>query len=1062
MDDEELKFFNDVDDSGFPEIDQNDITGRAHLSHLSEVVDEFQNEIGTDLLTFVGKTINVYKFRKTSGVNTFSSNGQGGLEINPDDKAQYIQIYSSTEPVTIVWENSTKLFGDGHLKISKELKVGTYYRCYYAQEDLTGELQDDNITILDIDYKTQFSRKTITLKSKEWEVKLNDQLNSFYIILDPTAEMPQILELKTFSNLYHHTESQKFLYSVITFESVNFKFTNTGRNILEAIQFAAPGEEYAYPYELFLPDGQTRVILDQNKMGIADVGVHTFQLEFNNATMLSSISLVGRKKNIYRPDLSSINEDDPENNVYRFDVNVPTRLFLLNTNPPKVNPFAHNVPNGTNVFNTLINLEKVGVWASYKQAWTDNRTGEYNILEQKEVRGGIKHNFDTRNANAEFHLWTDKLLIPMADFFNDIQVKTDIQSLNYVKDNFLNTNVNLELHNWFNVNSLYNSNVEALNYSYRELVRWSLKDTWGIFGGLLDVLMGGLDWGWTTTNAIGGMFKRFNFTQPWATFEDHLTLFGQNYKSKIQPIDFFDDQKQRNMLPVNTNIYCAYNFGLTNYFKTTNPQEIFNSRPVGKGGQGIWNNLYLGQTHYEDKTTIFNGIKKLNIDLSTFKAYPSLDENDFIVDALEFKAIASTDYKISFYNRLDQEIYGYYGKTIAKTKGDLRLWKNRMNFNYYDRINSFGNVTYPNPLEPDIPQLQQYVRFDYQDEIMFDRAQTRMFDINFFGLNRIQDLPRLIRNGNKASFDYYGIFFNIDSVVFYLSDDYRPSNLMPNPNYGKVYKIWFNDVNNAFGLNFFPRFTRTSFDVRNNKKYSLSSFVYNNPFERAFVVEMGITENNNYRIYSGEGWFEQDWTDLTMITKTIQSAKIINPKRIIVKFKEIAENAFEFDVRNMRNGEQKEITFMIKNVSFNGQNAKDPYFSPASMGFMKEYMKYNGGLVVDFWKGFRYKVTLIKQRNTTFLVKIVPQYAHKITLRKWEPNKGKYKWIGNAHKTYYQPSHGGRLNLIWNNNRWEVDYNLDKYYKGDTISPPLSAPWNMSWPGSICWLLESIIIENSI
>lgn len=714
MDEKELLSRLGIDDD-FGQIDpetqeeQNKISGRLNNSDFEDLINEFEQELGDDLITFVGKKINVYKFRKISGITAFTTKGQQGLEYNPNEAGQYIHIYSSNEPVTIVWEGSTRIETINNQELEKIVQVGKYETMWFNNNDISSDLEDADIDIFNINYKTQTAKRTIQLASKDWEIELHDQMNYLYLVLDPAVKFPQLLEIKHYSNKYHHTDNKKFLYSIATFESVNFKFAQSGRNILETIQFGAPGEEYAYPKEIINEDGEVEVILDEDKLDYTKIkSVNSVQIEFNNAVNFSSIRFLGRKKNILKENIS--------NKKKKFKVDIPSFLFTKELLPPKINNFMYNTPNSTNIFTNLTGLSKKSVWNSYKEHWKDASSGGgYNILEQKEVRAGLQFDDAIQNDKDPAHLWEKDFGIDMENWIRDKEILSSIQTLSFCKET-ISTSYSKKktFADWNNINGIYNSNTEALNYSYEEVTRWSLKDVLGVFGGVVQTLMGGLDYGWVSTKLIKSMFKRFNFTQPWITLNDFKAIYGNNYdlQNKPQPLDFFDDNKSKNMLPVNTNIYCAYRFSLTNYFY--DPTNSISSNEIGKGGGGIWKTIYLGQKTFENGSYIFPNKEQLRIDLGAFLSNQSLDTEEFIIDYIDFKVLGATDYKISCYDIEGNEIYGYYGKTTSKIKEDLRLWTNKMKLNYYDKYNTIGQIDYPKPVEPNNPD--DYIK----DKVVFD------------------------------------------------------------------------------------------------------------------------------------------------------------------------------------------------------------------------------------------------------------------------------------------------------------------------------------------------------
>lgn len=702
--------------------DDDEVDGRISGSEFEELVDDLESEFGDSGITRFGKSINVYKFRKVSGITTFSTQGQGNLATNPNKLPQYVQIFDGRAPITIVWEGSTKLTALPNNQIEKEIKVGTYLKCYFSGNGVSREIQEDNVSIFNVDYNTISTRENVNLICYDNEISLHDQLNYYYVIVDSRYKLYQILELKSFVNEYHQ-QNGKFLMSHLAFENVSYKISQTGRSVLDTIQFGAPGEEYAFPYEKYDEEGNVVVEIDEPKLFNIH-GVKSIQLDFVNNIAPSSIMVYGRKKNKF---ISS------QNGKYTYQVDTPHLLFLNNVETPKPNNFIYNTPNANSMYFLCGNLEKDGIWESYRNQWSANHGfGQYNILDQKEVRAGINIVQKDIDAQKRYQITNNMLqdandYIDMKDFWEKLHTnQSSLKTIPWIKPSISNnglSNDKRKLADFFNINAFYNSNVEALSYSTKEVAKYTLKEVVPMFGGLFNILMGGLDWGWTTTKTLNGWFKDFNILIPFITYLDFESLNPIN--KKLFPLDFFDENKSKSILPVNTSLLNSFRFTLTNYIEDN--QTIIGN-VAGKGGNGIWNTKYLGQKVDEDGNQL-NGGQPVQIDLSSFKTITSLDNDGFIIDYIEFKEIGSSDYKLAFLNRNGEEEYSAYLKTVSKIKEDLRLWKNTMKLNYYDEFNTLGQVNWPEPVEPSQPGSAAGEVVLIKNEILWNKRDIpKMFE----------------------------------------------------------------------------------------------------------------------------------------------------------------------------------------------------------------------------------------------------------------------------------------------------------------------------------------------
>lgn len=691
------------------EEDEDILGGRIFGSNYDNVANDLLSEFGDEVKTKAGVPYNIYKFKKVSGNTNFSTKGQGNLYDIPDNFSQFVNIYNGNEPQVVVWENSTLLRVDENDEIYKEMKVGTYFQGYYTTQGTSNDLENEDIDIFGVSYKSEYVDKSITFEVYEREFNSSDMINALYIIIDKRANIPQLLQLKSFVNEYHPT-THKFIYSTLEFETINFKYAETGRNILEAIQFGAIGEEYAYPKETILEDGSIKVELDENKLFNVN-GANRIQFDFNSSISPSSFKIIGRPKNKFIK--------KQEDGTYKFQAFKPRRLLLNEPKHSKIDTFFYNSPTPYYIVANGIRLEKDGIWDSYRTAWTnDNALGFYNILDQKEVRAGIK--FDTSIPIQNYspddlsinNIWDERGYIDVSSFLNSAAFQETKKTLSNVRFEGVNTN-KLTLADFFNFNSFINENMESLTYSSQEVVKFSLAEIIPILGSLVQTIMGGLDWGWTKTETINKAYKTFCSLIPSPTFIDFVSLFGKtDFQQKLLPLDFFDDNKSKNMLPVNTSLLTSFSFDLTRYFKDdllTSSQDV-----IGKGKDGIWDTLYIGQDKFEDGT-IINAGNKVAFNLNKVSSYKT-EEEEFIIDIIDLKEIGAADLKISAYDISNNSIYSVFTKTTSKIKEDLRLWTNRYKFNYYDEINTIGAVKYPitpSPTPPDDVYDGYYRFIDY-------------------------------------------------------------------------------------------------------------------------------------------------------------------------------------------------------------------------------------------------------------------------------------------------------------------------------------------------------------
>ena len=667
---------------------EDNVKGRLYQNQFDYVAENFLNEVGDNLTTKVGKPIYLYKFRKTSGNIKLTNLGERSIDYDNNIFRQTTNVYTGKEPITVVWEDSTKLSVDNQDNIIKECKVGTYYELYF--EDTTdNNLTIDNLQILDKNYVNSYITKNLQLKSYNWEVNENDTLEYVYLILDKRNQSLQWLEITNYRN-YYQEETRNFIESEITFESVNLKYSQSGKTLIDFIQLGSLGEGYAFPKEEYDNNGKATISLEQDLLLRKNDGVRQIQYDFNNGVGNSDFLFWGRVKE------TLIKE---ENGVYQINVAKPQMLFPYRANFPKSGTFFYNKPNLNSYVVLSASPRKQEVWASYKEAFKGNdRIGEYNVDKTKQVLTGFKCDLtQVRNSNKD---WKTNL-----NWDNQRSVALNLPKINltpipYVK-NINQINRQATYCEFFVINSFLNWYIDVIKFDYRETTKWKLTDTLGILGSITNTLVGGLDIGWTSTNTLGPD-QPLNFLIPCISFED-----GKSALSDQAPLpsDIFIDSNIKKVLPTSTNVLTSWNLTLTDQFIDTSITDNL-IQEEGKGLNGIWNTKYLGQTTDEQGRKLLQDGRQLELNLNIFVVYKPSTNNGFIVDIDKHHTIGECDYKVSGYNANNETIYTLYSETNAKARNEITLWENMNKYNYYDKFNTLGQSTWPKQVIPPTPPVE--------------------------------------------------------------------------------------------------------------------------------------------------------------------------------------------------------------------------------------------------------------------------------------------------------------------------------------------------------------------
>lgn len=654
----------------------------------------------------IGSVVNVYKFRKVSGSIYLTRFGEKELEVDVNDYNQTFEVYTGKEPVVVVWEGSFKSWVDEQTdKIIKQYSVGEYEQCYLNEAQNIQNF-NENINLYGKDYVMSMIKNNISLQSTTWNPDENDMRDYLYVILDKKTKCIKWLEITSITPVFNE-ETNNLQYVDINFETINNKYTKTGKSILDFIQLGAIGEGYAFPTEKTNSMGEIEVGYDLGK--VIDIGVNSLQYDFTCGAANSSFLVIGRRKS-----------KDIGNG--KFEVDKPHLLWIYDIQYPLSSKFFYNQPNVNSYIGTKFQPTKEGIWKSYKENPSSNNTiGDYNILNTKEVLTGLKMvpNLNSiRNSNPNINTYINwKQTKDNNINFNGI----DNSNPYYQQENEFNKLVSYA--EFFNINSCYNFGSDIFNYDYKETTKYKLTDTLGILGGIVNILVGGLDIGWTTTQLISKQEQSLNLILPCISLEDGIAALNENAPL---PLDVFMEDKSKSVLPTSTNVLTSWRFRLTD--RVQDNSQVREGAELGKGKNGIWDLKYLGQTKFEDGTYINENKIPFKIKLSTtIPSFPSDNSFEFIIDYLDHHTISNSDYRITAYDSEAQSVYSAIMETNGKARGDIRIWGNSIKFNYYDKFNTTGQVKWPDTISPPKPDFS-LIGF----EIYINENEKNIFGIKLF------------------------------------------------------------------------------------------------------------------------------------------------------------------------------------------------------------------------------------------------------------------------------------------------------------------------------------------
>lgn len=748
---------------------------RIDNDFITENIDLINSEFGNTSAN-IGSPINIYKFRIVSGIQIITKNGEikpkqdieGNITYSVVKEQQYVNVITGNEPITIVWENATKAFNlpSNPNEIIYNFKVGTYYKSYFLTNKIV-EKEDNEINIFGNDFKTTFDNKEIQLRSTEWEPNEDDLNLFFYIVVDKTMDSFQLLELTSFEKKYN-ISTKEFINTDLNFKSINLKYSSSGSQILDFIQFGALGFGYPFPKEKLDKEGNIIVDLDIEKSNIT--GVDTIQLDLITTGALSSIAIFGGVYDKTKPGI----------------VPIPQRLFLHESLFPQTSSLLFQKPNMNYYFQENAVLSLSGFYSNLQENMQAiNSFSGYNVGDTKTVNGGVRVSptletsnpptitkdiltgatlyipptsysvgdlvYKTRDNNpfdisksdqlidcfvsqSNYNVGHDPILKPYEyesnyggtrptlkfywksaglvqttgtnklinnnEAFISINQDYDFNMLGDIKSIVGNTGFNLSIPHFLNLNSYANFYIDELVSETSETTKLTVSNYLGssLIGPLFSILTNGLVGGWTKQD-INRLGQPLNLLIPSNVWDRNNVIMKKNGNEYID-INFFIDDKEVQLNPIPLHNLCSFMFSITNLIKDTS--QVKEGKPEGKGGNGIWDTKYLGQTQYENGEYINSDQTPFKYNAPTTTTVKNENINQtFIIDYINFKAIYSGDVRLSafLYNKfLDnyESKYSSYFSTKSKMRKYPNIIGNEIKFNYWNEFNTIGqNVNWP-------------------------------------------------------------------------------------------------------------------------------------------------------------------------------------------------------------------------------------------------------------------------------------------------------------------------------------------------------------------------------
>lgn len=723
--------------------DEKEVSGRIISSQFAEPLNILNNELGDDLYLGYGKSIRVYKFRQVSGYSIFTKNGEIPKFQNINKSEQFANFKTGKEPITIVWEGSSNLSNSQEKPNTNHFnfKVGNYEECF-SIGDYSNSIETNEMEVFGANFIVDTKNADLELESKSWIPTTEDQLNYFYVVVDKRYPSYQLLQLKEYKLFYNETNGN-FFKSTLSFENINLKYAASGRQILDFVQFGSIGFAYAFPKEIENEDGEIEVILDDIKL--ESIGVHSIQIDTNTTSGLCTPIVYGSPLNNFE------NIVEPTQRLFLLDSILPETSGLF-YNDQQMNYFA--IENGTPTYKLYI------------ETYTKNpqnpmtNLGSYNVGSEKKFQGGININDAKAKATNPINTKTNKYSnsINNNDAWIIIDDKYKISKyINGMKD--LTTRIVMKTTDFFNFNSYILFYTDQFTFEEKEIIKYKLTDVFGVLGGLINIIVGGFDVGWTNDKTLN-LAQPLNFIMPTSSYEMGTAVSVPTGGKVMMPLEIFSDDKEGSIYPIDNKQLCSYHFTLTDYILDTS--AIIVDAEIGKGGDGIWNTKYIAQKLDENFKPLLASGEPFAFNPATTKAIPNpFNENQkYIVDAIDLKSIYSGDVRISAFVRelnpfdnkqFNRSVYSSIFSTNSKITKKFRIISTFINFSYWSEFNTIGSFpnTWPELIFPPSPTpIGEVINIDSIKPFspLFE-SQSISSNINIydgFKLNVIQQVSRYL------------------------------------------------------------------------------------------------------------------------------------------------------------------------------------------------------------------------------------------------------------------------------------------------------------------------------
>lgn len=586
---------------------------------------------------------NVYPFVISLGTINNSELGEIEGNIEPGNFTQYSRIFTGKDNTLETWEGSTTCVkpSDDADHLIKEFKKGKVDRLYFDEIQagvMTTPLGDE------ADFAQQ--QAVLTIKGfAEGQVYNYKSLFKHYIM--PWTGTNAFFEITSLIT-YQEKGSKKVILQEVVFSSVNDKLASSGQSVEQFLQLSAPGEGYAWPYEL----DDNEYELDQDLL--FNQPITEIQIEIFSGALFTAPLIMGRRVS-GGADLK---------------INAPTFLFPHKLKSSKPSEVSKTTGGENNYY--FINEARIETIAYYTD-WKDSIRDNYDLTAKRNYEGVIETNYADVIATNSAETKTD--VYDPIWIFQTGEKTIDTSAIPYFEEDTYTLPTSMNVPTAFMLGAMLFLDTVKLPISITETIIWSNKDI-PIIGGFLNNIALGIDWGGKTETAKIKAKNIFGFIPcTFYDFSEASLSTGEN-QGRI-PIDSFRNETNDEVsgLLGSNSISTIFNFSITDNVERDG--ETLNTKDLGQ--EGGWK-FQGGETPSSPLLDAYSG---------------------FIIDYIGWNGMAKADYKITAY-RSGVSLFQMKKQTRAKFTGSTREWVNGNKLSNWNEKTG-ETIDYPAEVLPKLP-----------------------------------------------------------------------------------------------------------------------------------------------------------------------------------------------------------------------------------------------------------------------------------------------------------------------------------------------------------------------